>query len=281
MKYQSKANKAKMQKIIAAVCVLLVIVVWLVVFLATRNPKKEEVPVETTLTTETTTAPVTTEETTTTEITYDYTMKIDMEEVKKYHEQNEDVVGWVYIDDTQIDYPIVQGEDNEEYLHADWMGEYSYSGCIFQDYRSNMQDSENNLIYGHNMAAGTMFHGIKLYKDKDWGKDHLFVEVASLELDDEKKITGTKRYLYEIFSVNVLDGLEGANFEYWNCIDMDEEDYEGFYKAIEDTTRTWYGDVGVNNIPKFDDKLLTMQTCDTGDDDGVRCVAFAKRLGEF
>jgi sortase B len=268
MSLKGNMKKAKMQKIIAIVCILLIVIVLVVVILATRD-KKEEITVETTETI-TTTAPETTEETTTS-ITYDYEMKIDLEKVNEYHEQNEDVVGWIYIDDTPIDYPIVKGEDNDEYIYSDWMGDYSYSGSIFEDYRCDINKDENTLIYGHNMAAGTMFHSLKSYKDEDWGMDHLFVEVATLDT----------RYLYEVFSVNVLDGLAGADFEYWNFIGMDEDDYTHFYNAIKKSATVWYAGKGANNDPVFDDRLLTLQTCDTGDDDGIRCVAFAKCLGDF
>ena len=270
MSFKNNKSKSNVQKIIAVICIVLVIVIWAVVYFAT---KKDDKPVEETIevTTEAeTTAPETTEEPTT-QVSYDYEMKIDLKKVNEYHEKNEDVVGWIYVEDTPIDYPIVKGKDNDEYMFNDWMGEYSHAGSIFEDYRCDIGKNENTLIYGHNMAAGTMFHSLKSYKDEEWGKKHLFIEVATLD----------KRYLYEAYSVNVLDGLKGAAFEYWNFIDMNEEDYNNFTKAVKDSATVWYGDKGVNNNPAYDDKLLTLQTCETGDDDGMRCCLFAKCLGEF
>lgn len=267
MSFKSNKSKSNIQKIIVIVCIVFVIAIWAIVYFATKdNGEQVQETIEVTTESETT-APETTEEPTT-EITYDYEMKIDLDKVNEYHEKNEDVVGWIYVEDTPIDYPILKGEDNDEYLQADWMGEYSHSGCIFEDYRCDLGDNENCLLYGHNMAAGTMFHSIKSYKDEDWGLDHLFVEVSTL----------TERYLYEVFSVDVVDGLAGASFEYWNYIDMDEEDYNNFIKGIQQNATVWYAGKGVNNTPAYDDKILTLQTCETGDDDGMRCVAFARYL---
>lgn len=263
-------SKSAMQKLIAAICVVVVIVVALIVFLATRN-KPEPQTLEETTTVAETTAPVSETPEETTETSYDYTMHIDLNKVKEYHDQNPDVVGWIYIDGTTVDYPIVKGETNDDYFHSDWMKEYSYSGSIFEDYRCDIAANPNTLIYGHNMAAGTMFADLKKYQDETWGKDHLFVEVATLDT----------RYLCEVFSENVLNGNEGADFQYWNYIQMEEEDFNNFFTNIKDTSGVWYENDGVNNIPVYGDKVVTLQTCETGDNDGIRCVVFAKILGAY
>ena len=262
----SKANK---QKIIAIVVILLVLIIIAVVFLATRNTNKGTPQAEIAESTEAVTESDTAAEET--DFDYDYDMKLDMNKVKEAHDKNPDVKGWVYIDGTNVDYPVVQGKDNDEYMYKDWeTGNSNHEGSIFDDYRSEILECENTLIYGHNMKDGSMFANIKKYKDEDWGKDHLYVELATLD----------KRYLCEVFSVNVINGLQGADFEYWNYIDMDPTRFSEFMNKIQTSATVWYGDDGVNAIPEYGDKVLTLQTCENGTDDGMRCDAFAKELCE-
>lgn len=272
MSKQSGLTKSKMQKIIAAVVIVLVLIVVLVVVLATRKPKKEEPVAE--ITTEAVTESESEGETEgETKPNYDYTMKLDMNKVKEAHEKNPDVVGWVYVDGTEIDYPIVQSDDNDEYMTIDWEKNSARGGSIFADYRSGLLEAENTLIYGHNMASSPrMFHELKNYQDEDWGKDHLFVEFATLD----------KRYLCEVFSADIIDGLQGSEFEYWNFVQMAKDDYNNFLDLTKKFSVAWYADKGVDDMPSYDDgdKIITLQTCENGTDDGQRCVVFAKVLQE-
>ncbi len=194
-----------------------------------------------------------------------YEMQLSLDTANSYHASNPDVVGWIYIDDTVIDYPIVQGTDNSFYIDHNWRKQYSHSGSIFQDYACDLTKSENTLIYGHNLANGTMFHAIKKYKSEEWGLEHPFVEVSTLNT----------RYLYRVLSVNVLYGDYGTSFEYWNCKDMDRESYTEFVQKIYDTSLVWYGG---EELPEFGTKILTLQTCNSGANDGMRCVLFAERV---
>ena len=70
---------------------------------------------------------------------------------------NKDFVCWINIENTNIDYPVVQGKDNSYYLHRDIYGNYLYAGTTFLDYRDYYDDSKNLIIYGHNMKNTTMF----------------------------------------------------------------------------------------------------------------------------
>ena len=212
------------------------------------------------------TAPPT--EPTTEPITYE--MKINMQKVIDYHTENKDVIGWIYIPDTVVDYPVVQAYDNVYYMNRNWKGDYSYSGSIFADWRCLIDYSENSLLYGHNMGNGTMFHAVKYYKDEAWGMEHPYFEVATLE----------KRFLYKVLSVNVLNGLEGAAFEYWNCVNLNQREYADFITNIRNSAEVWYGDD--ENLPKYGkDRIITLQTCNSGAGDGIRCVLFAQCIGEY
>ena len=86
---------------------------------------------------------------------------------------NPDVVAWLQVDDTQINYPVVQGEDNNRYVNTDAAGDYSLSGSIFLDYR-NASDfsSPNSILYGHHMAKGTMFGQLDDYGDRSFFDAH-------------------------------------------------------------------------------------------------------------
>ncbi len=215
--------------------------------------------------TEPTTEPT---EPTTEPITYE--MQIDLQTVKDHNAANADVIGWVYIQDTPINYPIVQAKDNYYYMDKNWKGQYSFSGSIFADWRCRIDRSENSLLYGHNMGNGTMFHAVKYYKDAEWGNEHLYFEVATLE----------KRFLYKAVSVNVIYGEEGADFTYWNCVEMNKREYEEFIQNIYDTSTVWYGDT--EQLPEFGkDRMIALQTCNSGASDGMRCVLFAQCLGEY
>ena len=96
--------------------------------------------------------------------------KIDF---KKLKSQNQDIAGWIYIRGTTIDYPIVQGKDNEEYLHQDFNKKKSSSGTIFFDNNCKKDfTSDNNIIYGHHMKNGTMFAQLLKFREKSFLKKH-------------------------------------------------------------------------------------------------------------
>lgn len=96
--------------------------------------------------------------------------KIDF---KKLKSQNQDIAGWIYIRGTTIDYPIVQGKDNEEYLHQDFNKKKSSSGTIFLDNNCKKDfTSDNNIIYGHHMKNGAMFAQLLKFREKSFLKKH-------------------------------------------------------------------------------------------------------------
>ena len=96
--------------------------------------------------------------------------KIDFEKLKK---ENKDIVGWVYAKGTTIDYPVVLGKDNEEYLHKDFEQKKSGSGTIFLDHNCDKNfQSDNNIIYGHHMKNGTMFADLLKFREDSFLKKH-------------------------------------------------------------------------------------------------------------
>lgn len=94
-------------------------------------------------------------------------------EFDKLRSQNKDIVGWIYIKGTSIDYPIVQGKDNEQYLHQDFNKKKSSSGTIFLDKSCDRKfTSDNNVIYGHHMKNGTMFAQLLKFREQSFLKKH-------------------------------------------------------------------------------------------------------------
>lgn len=86
---------------------------------------------------------------------------------------NPDVVAWIYIEGTSINYPIVQGDDNSYYLKHLVDGSYNSSGAIFMDYRNDSDFSDSHtIIYGHHMKNGTMFSGLDGYKKQEFYEEH-------------------------------------------------------------------------------------------------------------
>ena len=85
----------------------------------------------------------------------------------------DDYVAWLTIDDTNIDYPVMQGEDNSEYLNKDPYGQYSLSGSLFLDSRNKYDFTDPySLIYGHHMEYGSMFGALDDFVDEDYLRSH-------------------------------------------------------------------------------------------------------------
>ena len=88
-------------------------------------------------------------------------------------EINPDIVGWIYIERTEINYPVVQGNDNQYYLKHLFSGEWNGSGCIFLDSRNRADFSDrHSIIYGHHMKNGSMFSGLTEYKKQEFYDSH-------------------------------------------------------------------------------------------------------------
>lgn len=122
---------------------------------------------------------VTTESESTEPLTEAYQSPIDFEEL---WQSNEDVIAWIKIPGTNIDYPIVQTTDNDYYLHRDLYGNDSNHGTIYLDYESNQDfNGYNHILYGHNMKDGSMFKDVVKYKDPDFFKEHQRFEIYTPE----------------------------------------------------------------------------------------------------
>ena len=93
---------------------------------------------------------------------------------KELQERNPEVFGWLTVENTHIDYPLVQAQNNSKYVNTDVLGEFSLSGSIFLDCRNQKDFSNfNNILYGHNMAKDAMFGELEYYKKSSYFEKHL------------------------------------------------------------------------------------------------------------
>lgn len=155
---------------------------------------------------------------------------------------NKNIVGWLKLPNTKINYPLVQGDDNLFYLNHDINNKYSIHGSIFMDYRNKNSDDKNLIIYGHHMKDGTMFKDLVKYKEAEFFKENNLVY-----LDIDGKILE-----YEIFSVIVTQGDS-------DYISIDFNDSDEFLNYIEDVRRNslFNRDIDFNG----DEEILTLSTC--------------------
>lgn len=151
---------------------------------------------------------------------------------------NGDIVGWIYIPGTVINYPVVQGEDNEYYLKHLFDGKTNSSGCIYLDCGTEGDfTSMNSVLHGHHMKNGSMFAGICKYKDQSYFDEH---PTAML-------LTPAGNYLVEFFSGYVCETTSDA----W--------DYDFDDAWLDKRIRSSYFDADA--IPTTEDRILTLSTC--------------------
>lgn len=116
----------------------------------------------------------------------DFPLIINFEELRK---QNSDVIGWINLPDSRINYPVVQGTDNDYYLHTLLDGTYNFGGTIFLDCDCNRDFStNNNIIYGHNMTDGSMFRAANQFKTQAFYDENPVMYLATPDTNYKLKV---------------------------------------------------------------------------------------------
>lgn len=187
--------------------------------------------------------------------------------LQKYYDlyrQNEDIVGWISIPGTRVDYPVMYKADNNDYyLHRNFKKEYQYSGLPFLDYQCNLAEpSANLIIYAHNMKDGTMFAPLTEYESKTYYEDHKTIRFDTMYEEAE----------YEIFAAFSTTVGSDSEFKYHEFINAYTEDE--FYGYVDKVKELAYYDTNVN--PVFGEYLLTLSTCSYGTSN-ERFVVVARR----
>lgn len=180
------------------------------------------------------------------------------------HEQNPDLFGWVSMDNTVLDYPVTHTpEEPEKYLRLSFTGEASAAGTPFMDANCAL-DSDNYIIYGHNMKNGTMFREIMQYADKSYWQEHPVIRFDTLYEQGEYEVLAA-------FYDRVYYSYEDC-FKFYRFIKAaDEADYDN---AIRNYKEKSIYDTGVTAA--YGDKLITLVTCAYNTENG-RFVVVARK----
>ena len=189
-----------------------------------------------------------------------------LEDYITLYNKNKSLIGWLKIDDTIIDYPVMQSPNMEYYLDHNFSQEKDRNGCLFADKDCSIWPrSQNIIIYGHNMKSGKMFGSLTKYKSQSYFEKHPMIQFDTLY---EK---GTYAVMY-VFSEVVHEETEVA-FKYYQFINANsEEEYDSY---MQDMAEMSLYDTGVTS--RLGDELITLSTCDYVKG-GERWVVVAKRV---
>ncbi len=189
---------------------------------------------------------------------------LKVEELKK---QNPDIIGWIEIENTDINYPVLQCSDNTYYINHNYKKEKSKNGAIFLDKDYNWDlPSTNLLIYGHNMKNNTMFQHLLKYENKSFFTEHPIIKFSTVDEDS----------IYEIISVfksKVYYQSEQNVFRYYYFINATSEN--DFNDYIQNVKKASLYDTEKTAV--YGDKLMTLSTCSYHTKDG-RFVVVAKKI---
>ena len=187
----------------------------------------------------------------------------DSRDYSALYKENNDFIGWLDIDDTVIDYPVMQTKQDEEYyLHRNFYKQYSFAGTLFCNAISDIQKpSSNIIIYGGNMNAGTMFKELMKYEKEDFYKEHKYITFDTIYE------YGT----YEVIAAFRTDANDGT-YEYYEFADGTEKDFNTYLNYA--TKRTHYKP---ESSATYGDKLISLVTCAYHTENG-RFVVVAKQI---
>ena len=189
-----------------------------------------------------------------------------LERYEALYRENSDLVGWLSIEDMVIDYPVMQCEDDEYYLHHDFYGEDSKYGCLYVRDRADVNTPGTNfIIYGHNMKDGSMFGDLDLYQ-----KESFFLEHPTICFD-----TLYEERTYEIVAVfrSRVYRSDEEGFRYYQFYEAQtQEEFDDFYGNIKELSLY---DTGVT--AQYGDNFLTLFTCAYHVEDG-RFAIVAKEV---
>lgn len=196
------------------------------------------------------------------------TSTVMLKRYESLYEENHDLVGWLSVEGMTIDYPVMQNEDMDYYLHHDFYGKEDRYGCLFVKEIADVDTPGTNfVIYGHNMRDGAMFGDLDLYRDESFYREHPIISFDTLYEERTYEIVA-------VFKSRVYKSDDDA-FKYYQFYDAStEEEFDYFYDNIKELS---FYDTGVT--AEFGDTFLTLSTCAYHVDDG-RLAVVAKRLTE-
>ena len=191
-----------------------------------------------------------------------------MLQVEKLQEENSDIVGWLEIENTSINYPVLQGTDNSYYMTHNYKKEKSKNGSIFlnADYNWNIE-SNNLLLYGHNLGNGMMFQELLKYEKESFYKEHPVIRFTTADEDAEYEIIS-------VFKSRVYYKSETNVFRYYYFINSrSEEEYNEFVKNAKNVSL-----YSIDATANYGDQLITLSTCSYHVEDGRFVVVGRKKV---
>ncbi len=183
-------------------------------------------------------------------------------------ERNPDFFGWIYIEDTGLDYPVMHTpEDEEYYLRRDFAGKKAQGGVPFLA-AACYEGCGNYILYGHNMKNGSMFATLLSYDEREYWEEHPSIRFDTLHTSGEYEI------LAAFYSEAYPQDMEGV-FRYYRYTDLNEP--EVFAEYIEQAERAALYDTGID--AEYGDEILTLSTCSYHTENG-RFVVIARKKGQ-
>ena len=179
---------------------------------------------------------------------------------KKLKSENSDVVAYIKVNNTNIEYPIVKTSNNNFYLNHSFDKSKNSRGWIFADYKNKFDNTDKNIvIYGHNMRDGSMFGSLKNILNEEWYNNTKNMNITFL--------TENGNYIYKVFSIYKIESED-----YYIKTDFStDNEYQKFLNIIKERSIKNF-DVKV----KASDKILTLSTC--ANNNKYRVVLHAKKL---
>lgn len=191
-----------------------------------------------------------------------------MLEVNELKKQNSDIVGWLEIPNTSINYPVLQGTDNQYYMTHNYKKQKSKNGSIFltKDYDWNIPSS-NLLIYGHNLNNGTMFQELLKYSSKSFYEQHPRIRFTTVSDDSEYEIIA-------VFKSRVYYQSEKNVFRYYFFVNAEtEQEYNDFVTNAKNASL-----YNIEATATFGEQLITLSTCSYHVKDG-RFAVVGRKIG--
>ena len=187
--------------------------------------------------------------------------------IRKLQKENPDIIGWLEIENTNINYPVLQGTDNEYYMTHNYKKEKSKKGSIFlsKDYDWSIP-STNLLIYGHNLRNGTMFEELLKYENEEFYKEHPSIRFTTAKEDAEYAIIA-------VFKSRVYYQSESNVFRYYYFVNAKtQEEYNKFVENAKQASL-----YNIEETASNGEQLITLSTCSYHTEDG-RFVVVGRKI---
>ena len=190
--------------------------------------------------------------------------KEDNINLNELYKINNDIVGWLEIENTNMNYPVMQTKDRPDYyLRKNFYKEYSVFGTPYIDENCDIENGNNLIIYGHHINGNKMFGELENYKNEEYYNKHKFIKFYTLNEKAE----------YEIISVFKTTVYNDKGFKYYQYYNLeDEREFETFINKCKELSL-----YDTQKIAKYGDKLLTLSTCEYSQNNG-RLVVVARKI---